>query len=493
MATVDQPNVLLLVVDDLKPVLGAYGNDEIPTPNIDRLAAQGTVMQNNYCQQAICAASRMSMFTGLRPDSTKVWDLNTFIEDSNPKAKTMQQVFKESGYTTAGAGKVMHGSKNHSKQSWSTPFTYNRELPYNPDHPIPAHDSAYYQNENTHKVYDQMNASGLKGWGARNKYMQQHDAMPATECLDLPDDAYLDGALANWANANLEEYARTGESFFLTVGFSKPHLPFAAPKKYWDMFDRQDIELAEFQEHAKGSPGFAYHPFAELRAYTDIPSEWSQPISDVQQAELIHGYYACVAYIDAQIGKILDTLHETGLDKNTIVVLWGDHGFHLGDHGLWTKHTNFENATEAPLIISAPGFSGGKNAKSMTESVDIFPTLIDLTGLEAPYELEGVSLVPVMKDEDASVKDYSISQFPGWKNRMGYALRDPQYRMIIWMKNDWRTSMPYSDSFVETIELYDYEADPLESVNLANDPDYKEVRAMLEQEMIEYFAQHEAS
>ncbi|MGE9296471.1 MAG: sulfatase [Puniceicoccales bacterium] len=486
----DQPNVLLLSVDDLKPLIGAYGFDEIPTPNMDRLAARGTTMLNNHCQQAVCAPSRMSMFTGLRPDSTKVWDLRTQIQDSNPDAVTMQQWFKEAGYTTAGSGKVMHGARNEHPESWSIPFTHKKKLPFNEAYPVPAHDNAYYQNEKSHAVQKEMDAKGITHWKERFEYLRKHDAQPAMECLDLPDDAYVDGALAVWASDLLEQFAKSKEPFFLTVGFAKPHLPFVAPKKYWDMFDPDEIDLAEFREQAKDSPDFAYHKFGELRSYTGIPDEWNQSLDDELQRDLIHGYYACVAYVDAQIGKVLDTLDSTGLADNTIVVLWGDHGYHLGDHGMWNKHSNFEQATFAPLIISAPGYKGGQKAEGMTEMVDIFPTLVELAHLDSPYALEGESLVPVMADPSATVKDYSISQYPRGQGRMGYTLRSPRYRLVMWMSNDWRTTDPYREDLLSAVELYDYQKDPNETVNLANDPAYQDELAKLKAQMLEYFAQY---
>ena len=486
----NKPNVVFLSVDDLKPILGAYGFEQVKTPNIDRLGEEGTTMLNTYCQQAICAPSRMSTFTGLRPDSTKVWDLRTQIQDSNPEAVTIQQIFKEAGYTSAGAGKVMHGARSEHPPSWSVPFTSQRKLPFNKNYPIPAHDSAFYQNEHSQEVYQELEASGINHWKKRFNYLREHDAMPSTESMDLPDDAYVDGALAVWATDLLKEYATTGEPFFLTVGFTKPHLPFVAPKKYWDLFDRDEIDLAPFRERAADSPDFAYHNFGELRSYTDITSNWNEDVDDAKQRELIHGYYACVAFIDAQIGKILDTLEETGLAENTIVVLWGDHGYHLGDHGLWNKHSNFEEATHAPLIISAPGFKGGQKATGMTEFVDVFPTLIELAGLKAPYKLEGESLVPVMEDPSTELKEYAISQYPRGGGRMGYALRTDRYRLVMWMKFNWRSTMPFNPAAVEAVELYDYETDPLETVNYANDPAYADVLADLESKMREYFARY---
>lgn len=490
-----QPNVLFLSVDDLKPLIGAYGSTQVKTPNIDRLAARGTVMMNNYCQQAICAPSRMSMFTGLRPDSTKVWDLRAMLRDTNPSAVTMQQHFKNNGYETAGAGKIMHGSDpthNHPP-SWSVPYTNKKELPYASGYPVPAHDNAFYQGELEQKVYKELNDSGVSHWKKRWDWMRDRDAMPSTECLDMPDAAYVDGALAVWGSDMLEKFAQEGKPFFLTVGFCKPHLPFVAPKKYWDMYDRNQIDLAEFREHAQNSPDYAYHNFGELRSYTDIP-DGQAPIDEAKQKELIHAYFACVSYVDAQIGKLLDKLDQEGLADNTIIVLWGDHGYHLGDHGMWNKHSNFEQATKAPLIFAAPGYKGNQKAEeAMTEFVDIFPTLCDLAGLEEPYDLEGDSLVPVMKDPASTVgAEYSVSQYPRWGGKlMGYSVRTKRYRLTVWMKDEWRTFMPFSARLVQGMELYDYEKDPLETVNVAQDPAYADVLQQHKDMILEYFKAYE--
>jgi arylsulfatase A-like enzyme len=489
-AEAEKLNVLFLTVDDLKPVLGCYGFEGIKTPNIDRLAARGTVMLNNYCQQAICAPSRMSMFTGLRPDTTKVWDLKTHLRTVCPSAVTMQQYFKESGYETAGSGKVMHGSKDEDPISWTIPFRDDKDLKYADGFPVPAHDNCFYQGKKEQEVYKELQNSGIKDWKVRFKWMGQKGAMPATECLDIPDDAYADGAQTTYNIALLEKFSKAQKPFFLTVGFHKPHLPFVAPKKYWDLYDREKIDVAPFQEHAKNSPGFAYHTWGELRSYSDIPDNFSTPLDQFKQKELIHAYYACVSYTDAQVGRLLDKLDELGLAENTIIVLWGDHGWHLGDHGMWCKHSNFEQATRAPLIIAAPGYKGGQKTKSMSEFVDIYPTLCELANLPLSKKLEGVSLVPVLKDPMATVKDYSVSQYPREGKRMGYTLRTERYRLVMWMKNDFRSTQKFDEALVDAVELYDYEKDPLEKVSQQDNPEYKDVVIDLKQKMLEYFQKY---
>ncbi len=486
-----QPNVLFLSVDDLKPALGCYGFDEIKTPNIDRLAARGTVMLNNYCQQAICAPSRMSMFTGLRPDSTKVWDLQTDLRTVCPSAVTMQQYFKEHGYETAGSGKVMHGSKNEDPLSWSIPFRDDKDLKYAAGFPVPAHDGCFYQGKKEQEVYGELQKANVNDWKVRFKWMAQKGAMPSTECLDIPDDAYADGAQTTYNIGLLEKFSKARKPFFLTVGFHKPHLPFVAPKKYWDLYDRDSIKLSPFQQKAANSPAFAYHQWGELKSYSDIPDGWNTPLEKEDQKKVIHGYYACVSYIDAQVGRLLDKLDELGLAENTIIVLWGDHGWHLGDHGMWCKHSNFEQATASPLIIAAPGYKAGQKTKSMTEFVDIYPTLCELAALPVPKQLEGVSLVPILKDSSAKVKGYSVSQYPREGKRMGYALRTDRYRLVMWMKNNWHSTQKFDETLLEAVELYDYEKDPLETVSQQNNPEYKDALKDLKQMMLEHFEKYE--
>ncbi len=244
--------------------------------------------------------------------------------------------------------------------------------------------------------------------------------------------------------------------------------------------------MAAFREHAKDSPDYAYHTWGELRNYSDMPAQGD--LADEQQRRLIHAYYACVSYVDAQVGRVLDALRQTGLDKNTIVVLWGDHGWHLGDHGLWCKHSNFEQATHSPLIISAPGLPMPGKTDAMVESVDIFPTLCELTKLPVPASLQGNSLVPIFKNPKARIKEFSMSQYPRQGDRlMGYALRTERYRMVLWMKGDIRNSGKFDSSQIVSTELYDYQTDPLETVNLAGNPEHSKVVEGLLKRMDSFF------
>jgi len=477
-------NVLFLCVDDLKPELGCYGDKRARTPEIDRLAASGVLFERQYVQQAICAPSRMSTFTGMRPDRTKVWDLKTYLLDVRPDAKTMQQVFRERGYETAGCGKVMHGARDEHPPSWSVPFGFDESLPYDPAWPLPA--DGEYQDPRIRAVFAEMKKQGVKGWAARKKWMSEHGARPAYECLDVPDDAYSGGAMATWAIARLNRFAKESKPFFLTIGFHRPHLPFVAPKKYWDLFDESKIDLARFRKHAKNSPEYAYHTWGELRNYSGIPKQGDLP--EDRQRKLIHAYLASVAYTDAQIGRVLKALRENGLERNTVVVLWGDHGWHLGDHGLWCKHSNFEQATRSPLIIRVPGLSRGGRVSSPVEAIDVYPTLCELCGVPKPEVLEGRSLVPALRDSSVRVKEFAVSQYPRTHVKlMGYAVRTDRYRLVLWMDESVaRTGKP-DLSRVQAAELYDYEKDPDETVSLAGNPEYAEVRKRLEGMLLSVF------
>jgi arylsulfatase A-like enzyme len=303
--------------------------------------------------------------------------------------------------------------------------------------------------------------------------------------------------------------SKGNKPFFMAVGFSKPHLPFVAPKKYWDLYKREDMPIASFQEHSKNGPLIAYHQSGELRNYIDIPEFATLPADSLRiglklekQKELIHGYYAAVSYMDAQVGILLNTLESSGTLNNTIIVLWGDHGWHLGDHDLWHKHTNFEQATRAPLIIAGPGIRAGKT-NSLTEFVDVFPTICNLAGVAIPKNLDGKSLKPLMLKNTASVKEFSVSQYPrklkkvemtrlGYKKAdvMGYTLRTPRYRYTIWM-NDFTSKQAFDPSKVYTSELYDYEKDPLEKVNVVADKEYIKTSAELNKKMITFFKTQE--
>ena len=474
----NKTNVLFIAVDDLKTMLSCYGEESIISPNIDALAERGVLFQNAYCQQAVCAPSRVSIFTGLRPDQTKVWDLNTHMRDVNPGVVTLPQFFAANGYQTVGFGKLMHGAKGNDPLSWTIPYQEDKHLNYADGYNYPA--NGKYQNQSTHKAYRESRKQKM-GWKEINKYLKNKGLAPAVECMNVPDAAYVDGAIADAGVNMLEQLAKEDQPFFLALGFKKPHLPFVAPKKYWDMYEREAIQTAAYQGKAVGAPDYAYHSWGELRNYSDIAQ--SGALSIDKQKELIHGYKACVSYVDAQLGKVMAKMEELDLMESTIIVLWGDHGWHLGDHGIWCKHSNFEQATKAPLIISAPGYKNGVS-HSMAEFVDVFPTLCDLINLEISDDLDGNSLVEQLKKPTKISKDYAISQFPRGKNVMGYSIRNHRYRYTVWLKGNFHKDRPYMNPEVVGQELYDYDLDPNETKSMIDDPNYKTIQTELNEKLI---------
>ena len=478
-------NVLILNVDDLKPTLGCYGDDIAKTPNIDSLAKQGTVMLSNYCQQAVCAATRVSMYTGMRPDSTGVHDLHTFMRDVNPNILTLPQYLKQNGYTSVGYGKILHGAKNDDQpHSWTE--RYDKELPYNSEYPAPV--IGKFQSPQLHTLQTEyMKKNKRFSQGKFLATLKKSNQYPATEALDLPDDAYPDGAVANGGISSLQKFAKSKEPFSLVLGFRKPHLPFAAPKKYWDMYEANRFQLAAHQENSKNGLSYALLTYGELGGYAGF--ETGKVVPKDKQRELIHGYYACISFVDAQIGRVMSELKRLNLVKNTVVVLWGDHGWHLGDHGLWCKHSNFEQATAAPLIISAPGMTKNQQTTSQTEFVDIFPTICELLDLKAPTQLEGDSLVPILKDATQSVKDYSVSQYPR-RGAVGYSLRSGRYRAVFWMKRGVLSFSDFSQQNIQGLEIYDYKNDPQETVNQAGNPEYKSVKEKMTKHLEDYFSKY---
>lgn len=477
------PNVLFIVVDDLKPVLGCYGDTRVFTPHIDRLATRGLVLVNAHCQQAVCGPSRASLLTGMLPDRTGVRDLETRMRDVHPDLLTLPQHFKNNGYFTRSMGKIFDGRNSDGADtqdapSWSVPHV----------NVAGTRSIGYYAGENAFRAVEAAKREGT--WDESRGVvgaLAKINYLPSTESANVPDEAYGDGALARAAASALGELAEQRKPFFFAVGFTRPHLPFAAPKKYWDLYGRDTIELAPFREHAEGAPALAYHSSGELRGYSDIPPrDDPRPLSDEKQRELIHGYYAATSYVDAQIGLVLHKLDELGLAETTIVVLWGDHGWHLGDHGLWCKHTVLEQATRSPLIICWPQRMREKRVSPTTvEFVDVFPTLAEMAGLETPPGLDGRSLVPLFNDNAAFAALPARSQFQRGLDHMGYSIRTERYRWTEWRRTHYSAN-DYSGPVVAT-ELYDYATDPLETKNLAGSPGVAEVERELRARFRERF------
>jgi iduronate 2-sulfatase len=437
-----RPNVLLICVDDLKPALGCYGDPLARTPNVDRLAKRGLLFRSAYCNQAVCSPSRNALLTGFRPQTLGIYDLGTNFRKALPDAVTLPQYFKQHGYRAEALGKIFHvGHGNHEDPaSWSVPHWKSNVVAY----ALPE-SRAKRGLTREEALFSNQPAGGLSR-GA------------PYENADVADDAYPDGAMATEVIKRLERAKDEPEQpWFMAVGFVKPHLPFCAPKKYWEMHDATAFKLAEIRQPPKGAPKFAPQFGGELRQYRDVPDKG--PLSDELQRQLIHGYYAATSYMDAQLGRVLDTLDETGLAKNTIIVLWGDHGWHLGDHGMWCKHTNYEQATHIPLIIVTPDNDAARETKAIVESVDLYPTLAELVGLPERAGLDGKSLISILKNPESTVRDYATHVYPRG-NRIGRAVRTAQHRLV-----EWKEPKEPADEAI--IELYDYASDPLEQTNVA--------------------------
>ncbi len=431
-----RPNVLLICVDDLKPTLGCYGDAHAKTPNVDRLAARSLRLDRAYCNQAVCSPSRNALMTGLRPQTLGIYDLPTNFRHSRPDAVTVAQYFQQHGYRTEAMGKIMHvGHGNgEDERSWDVPH-FKPKVPQ------------YAVKENNPPA------------GAKRdpKNPSKDPKGAATESADVPDDSYGDGQIAIEAVKRLKTAGKSGKPFFMAVGFLKPHLPFVAPKKYWDMHDPANLPQPERLTPPKGAPDYAPQFGGELRSYKNIPGG-NTPLDEATTRHLIHGYYAATSYMDAQLGKVLDALDETGLAKNTIVVFWGDHGWHLGDHGMWCKHTNYEQAARIPLLIAKPG-GAGTVSSALVETVDIYPTLAALAGLPAPAGLDGRSFESLLSNPVTAHRDHAIHVYP--RNKLlGRAIRTDRYRLVEWKSFG-------SDSATAEFELYDYEEDPGETKNLA--------------------------
>lgn len=449
-------NVLFIAVDDLRPQLGCYGVKHIISPNIDRLAQRGLLFESTYCQQAVCGPTRASLLSGVRPDTSGIHGNNTPVRTAMPDVTTLPEHFKNNGYETVSIGKLYH-HPDDDLQAWSAEPFRAGTFP-----------------EGMWKGRGYLTSTAI---AQMDMYNKQFPAMagrgPAFEAADVPDDSYPDGA--NVVRALQELNRLKDKPFFLAMGLYKPHLPFNAPKRYWDMYEPEDIKLANNPFVPKNAPSYAMTSWGELRNYYGIPKKG--PCSDELARQLIHGYYACITYIDAMVGRLLDEIEKLKLIDNTVIILWGDHGWKLGEHGGWCKHTNFELDTHVPMILSIPGMkTAGQRTKALTEYVDIYPTLSEVCGLELPEHLEGRSMIPLIEDPERPWKKAAFSQYPRGRV-MGYSMKTKRFRYTEWQ--DRQTGE------VMARELYDHEKDPHENVNVAGEleytPDVKRLSEMLKQ------------
>lgn len=462
-----RPNVLFIAVDDLRPELSCYGVSQMHTPNFERLAKRAVQFERAYCHQAVCAPSRNSILTGLRPDAIGIYDLYTFFRSKVPDVITLPQHFKNHGYQTERIGKIYHlghgnqdDSLSWSRQGWS-------------------HDDEI---QALNKI-TRGDTNGLE----RDFPTIDGKKLPYHASL-APEENMTDAMTVARAIDRLKALKDT--SFFLAVGFVKPHLPFVAPKKYWDLYDPAAIEIPQRKLPAD-MPSHALTSFGELRKYHGIPTEGH--LDNQLSRHLIHGYYAATSMIDAQLGKLLTALEQLDLADNTIIVLWGDHGWKIGEYGSWCKHSNFELDTRVPLFIAAPQLRAGKT-HTIAELVDIYPTLCDLANLPLLPHLEGQSLKPILENPSQTFESVALSQYPrgpklGYDRKnawMGYSLRTDNFRYTRWQNYE----MP---STVIARELYDHQESFIANRNLALDTLYNDVVAKMDQQLdqeLQKYQQH---
>ncbi|PWG06652.1 sulfatase [Polaribacter aquimarinus] len=418
-----KPNILFIAVDDLRPELNFYGANHIKSPNLNKLAGESLVFNRAYCNIPVCGASRASLMTGARPTRKRFINAHIKKDEDYPEAISLPMLLKNDGYTTISNGKIYH-YKNDDAKAWDEIW-----------HPNSLWDYALPKSQDIRK--------------------NTKRGLPF-EAAKVHDSVYRDGKTALKVINDLRKLRASNQPFFLTMGLSKPHLPFTAPKKYWDLYNRDEIELPESYVQPKTTPKQAFHNFGELRQYENIPKRGDLP--EALAKELIHGYYACVSYIDAQIGLVLEELKRLELEDETIVILWGDHGWNLGDHKLWCKHVTFETALKTPLIIKVPGKTKGQKTEAITEYIDIYPSLAELVGLDIPNTVEGKSFVPILNGQK-SEKNWAISKFKD---------------AVTLIKDDlFYTEWTDDKGIAYARMLFDHKKDPLELDNLAEKPEYQ--------------------
>ncbi|MEQ9296935.1 MAG: sulfatase [Cyclobacteriaceae bacterium] len=446
---IKKTNVFLIYVDDLKPILGAYGNTLVHSPNMDALAADALVFNKAFATVPTCGPSRASMLTGMMPTRKRFY---RNLDQGNaqtevPEALALPGFFKQQGYRTLSLGKIYH-SASDNEQNWS-------EKPFRG---FKTNNKDYVLKENIELALANPKARSV-----------------AYEIADTTDNAYLDGRLPAEALKKLKESMKSDSALFMAVGFLKPHLPFNAPKKYWDMYDPNEIPFPTNYTAPEKSPSESLHEFNELRTYTDIPND-DEPLDSALVTHLIHGYYAATSYVDAQVGKFIQGLKDEGIYDESIIVLLGDHGWFLGEHAMWCKHANYTEALRTALMIKFPN-SGRKGVSDLPVSlVEIYPTLVDMLGKEAPSHLQAQSILPQLEEEKGGVQSKEV--FARWKN--GYTLIKGSYAYT-----------EFSDSSDKMISrmLYDHSVDPNENVNIVDKVKpsiIQELSASLEHHMTSY-------
>ena len=470
----NKPNILFISIDDLRPSLGVYGDSIAVSPNIDQLASEGMTFRQNFTQVAVCAPSRASLMTGIRPDSTRVWHLGDKFREINPNTVTMPQYFSKHGYHTINLGKIFHNYMPDSV-SWDEPDL--RPARYLKSDWLKRDGETFYISEEVNRSQAIKRDSLLKLKPIR--YADGWNTGPAWEAADVHDTMYYDGAQNEMAKKALTRLAKEEEPFYMGLGYFRPHLPFTVPKKYWDLYDPEQIPLAANPHVPNDAPGFTMNSMYELRHYDGF-NHIGHPQSSYQMGEdtariLKHGYYASVSYVDELLGQLFDHMKEIGIYENTIIILWGDHGWKLGDHNSWGKMTNYNIDLEVPMIIRYPNQENrGSQTFEITELIDMFPSICEIAGVEIPAYMQGTSFVPLIKDPDRKWKSAAFSQFhrrpkvsADGKRYMGYSINTKEHHYIEWYT--WNHKTGIKGDFVDR-ELYDRVNDPHEKTNIARNP-----------------------
>lgn len=490
----DKPNILFIAVDDLRPELGCYGSPIAVTPHLDKLADEGLLFNRAYCQQAICRPSRASLMTGARPETTGLFHNYVSLRELQPDILTLPQHFIANGYEATYCGKIFHNGDNDEGTSWSRkPVKWVKGIKR------PAGPYALPEN-------NKMKAANMKAMRAKygEAAKQGLAAGPAYEKADVPDTAYHDGYNTQLAIATMKEMAAADKPFFLGMGFNLPHLNWCAPSKYWDLYNPAEIPMTTETAAPKNGAAMGLHASFELRTRAGIPK--IGPLGPELSRTLKHAYLASTSYVDAQIGLLVHALDEAGIKDNTIIVVWGDHGWHLGDMGVWGKATNYEIATRVPLMIWTPMMQiRGARTDALVELVDIYPTLCELAKISVPEHLEGHSFVPLLSSPSQQWKSAAFSQYPNpalrewaanplsngmretwfgplinevesriikqqgekWdrelfeEHLMGYTMKTDRYRLVVWRDHRARKAKPIYT------ELFDHRTDPQETKNIA--------------------------
>lgn len=446
-------NVLVIAVDDLRPQLGCYGDPVAQTPNIDRLAERGLVFDRAYCQEGLCSPSRISLLSGRRPSTSKIYWIGPTLRSAMPDITTLPQHFKNHGYSARSVGKIYHPGID-DPASWSVPSWESQKPRVGP--------------EGLKRIEEWKHLSA-----ARKKELTGPERgffpEPAFEAADVGDDDLSDGDTAREGIAALRELAATpAQPFFLAVGFIHTHVPWVAPRHYWDLYDEANLPLPDNQFLPRNAPAFAAETGDDFYWYSNVPKD--RKLSEPFKRQCLHGYLATISYVDALVGRLLEELDRLELRDRTVVLFFGDNGFYMGEHGWWGgKHNNYEGATRVPLIVSAPHMqSAGQQTRALVELVDIYPSLVELCGLPPAADLEGTSFVPLLHDPGRAWKKAAFSEYD-LGGCIGLAMRTDRYRYVAWQ--------PKKGGDVRAIELYDHQTDPQENVNIAPEAD----QALLDQ------------